>query len=1148
MTIKLRDLSAFLALAGTIAPVQAEVDFNRQIKPILSNRCYACHGPDEEERKAELRFDVREVAVGKRGDFQAIVPGDPAASMIFRHLTSTDPDEMMPPPGKGEPLAAEQIELLRQWVREGAGYDQHWSYKPIVRPPVPKADPGLVANPIDAFLLEELAKSSLSYSSVIDRHRLARRTAMDLTGVPPAPAEVDAFLQNSAPDAFDTYVRAMLAKPAFGEHMARGWLDIARYADSAGYADDPQRTIWGYRDWVIRAYNDNLPFDQFTISQLAGDLLPNPSDDDLTATAFHRNTLTNNEGGTDDEEFRNVAVVDRVNTTFEAWTSTTLACAQCHTHKYDPITQNDYFRVFAIFNNTEDADRRDESPVINLLSPEQKNKRQALTAELAAVEAALDSATPELEAAERAWEDRLKQPANWQAIQPVDFSATDGVTLEARADASFVVSGADPATATYTVRFKAPAALGAIQLEALAAADRPDAGPGRHGNFVLSHVNARWVPPSARPAVGRFVRVELAGTQKFLHLAEVEVMQGSKNLARTGTASQSSTDYGGDASRAIDGNTSGVFAQNSVSHTAASANPWLEIDLGSAQSVDRIVVWNRMDGATPERLGGYRVILLDEARRPVWDQQPAEVPRPSSELTLTGGRNLTFAAAHASVEQRGFPASEVLDAANLATRGKGWAIGAGVGKSQQLVLALGQQEVFTDGMIELTLAQQSPHARHTLGRFRISTVADPAQATVLPTPLRAVVAVERSARSPEQALALSRHYRAASPLLAEQRARQGALKEKIAGLAPATSVPVMRELDAARRRQTRLQIRGNYLNLGDPVAPGVPSAFPPLPAGVAADRLALARWLTSKENPLTARTIVNRLWEQIFGTGIVATSEDFGAQGELPSHRELLDWLAAEFIESGWDTKHMIHLMVTSRAYRQTSRASAELLAQDPANRLLGRGPSLRLTAEEIRDQALAAAGLLSNQMFGPPVRPPKPSYGLTAAFGGGTDWVDSTGPDRYRRGIYTEIRRSSPHPSMTTFDSTSREICTVRRSRSNTPLQALVTFNDPAFVEAAQGFARRLIREHPAAPPAERITAGFRLLIARPPVPAELAALTVLLEQAQAHFASDPPAAMTFASNPLGPLPDGLAPAEAAAWTTVAQALLNMDEVYQKY
>jgi hypothetical protein len=767
--------------------------FTRDIKGVLSNRCIRCHGPDAEDRHGGgdegLRLDTFSGATADLGGHAAIVPGQPGESELISRITSTDPDLVMPPPEAGPPLSAAQIDLLNRWIAAGAAYEPHWAYVPPVRPAVPAVrDAAWPRNDIDRFILARLEAEGLAPQPEADRATLARRLALDLTGLPLSPEEIDAFVADPAADAVETLVDRLLAHDGYGEHMARQWLDLARYADSAGYADDPPRTIWGWRDWVIRAFDANMPFDEFTIRQLAGDLLPEASLDDRIATAFHRNTLTNNEGGTIDEEFRTVAIVDRVNTTMSTWMGTTMACAQCHDHKYDPLSQREYFQLYAILNNTADADRRDETPVVRIPWEPIDAPRAALEQEIAAIVAGI----PE-----------LATPA------PKD----------------------------------------------------------------------RAEPPEFRPA-------------------------------RT---------------------------------------------------------------------------LLD------------------------------------------------------------------------------------------------------------------------------------------------------------------GLRKQLAALPPAT-VPVLEELAADKRRITKIQLRGNWQNLGEEVHEGLPAAFAPPrpPEGERIDRLALAKWLVDPANPLTARVVVNRLWERFFGIGIVSTSEEFGAQGELPSHPELLDWLATELVARNWDLRAIQRLIVTSAAYRQTSKCPPEVVAQDPENRLVACGPRVRLPAEVIRDQALAAAGLLARKKGGPSVHPPQPDLGLRAAFGGGIDWQTSTGEDRYRRALYTTWRRSNPYPSMATFDAPSREVCTIRRPRSNTPLQALVTLNDPAYVEAAQALARRMVREG-GDTAADRAIRGFRLVLARRPTAAEVDRLVRLSDEARAEFQEMPDAATKLATDPLGPPPADLGAdiADLAAWTVVANVILNLDEAF---
>ncbi|WP_203329107.1 PSD1 and planctomycete cytochrome C domain-containing protein [Candidatus Laterigemmans baculatus] len=750
---------------------EGSIDFNRDIRPLLSNRCAACHGPDENERQAGLRLDTRQGAIEDLGGYAAIAPGDPEASELVVRITTEDSDLRMPPAGKGEPFSDAEIALLKQWIAEGAEYAQHWSYIRPVRPALPQVQQQeWPRNAIDSFVLARLEAVGLEPSPEADRAVLARRVALDLTGLPPSWEEAQRFIHDPRPDAYERFVDAQLAKPAMGERWARVWLDLARYADSAGYADDPARTIWAYRDYVIRSLNENKPFDQFTIEQIAGDLLENPSEEQLVATAFHRNTMTNSEGGTNDEQFRNEAVVDRVNTTMAVWMGTTMACAQCHTHKYDPLTQEEYFQLFAIFNQSADADLRDESPLHEVWSKEPTRQRNELAAQIA----------------------ELKKQ------------------LEAEPDEA-----------------------GKTQLEAL--------------------------------------------------------------------------------------------------------------------------------------------------------------------------------------------------------------------------------------------------------------------------------------------------------------------EKQLAAIEPTTTVPVMRELPTDQQRVTKIQLRGNYQSTGAEVEAGVPAAFHPFPDGMPRNRLGLAHWLVDPHNPLTPRTIANRHWEQIFGVGIVETSEEFGSQGELPSHPELLDWLAVEVVESGWDLKRLLRLLVTSATYRQQSVVTPEMLERDPQNRLLARGPRYRISAEIVRDQALFVSGLLSSKMLGPPVRPPQPELGLKAAFGSATDWKPSEGADRYRRGIYTTWRRSNPYPSMITFDAPNREVCLVRRMRTNTPLQALVTLNDPVYVEAAQSLARRMAAAETLE---ERIAFGVRQCLIREPREEELERLSQLYRDVHKELAAAPGAARQLAEEPLGPLPKELDPVDMAALTVVANALLNLDEM----
>jgi hypothetical protein len=1143
----------------TVCPVfvtaaDSPVSFTDDVRPILSNKCFACHGPDDAERQGGvdgLRFDTPEGAFADLGDgSRAIVPGSPEQSRLIERITSTDPDARMPPADFGKPLTPEEIETLRRWIADGAEFAPHWSYVIPARPTVPDvAHFDWSRTPVDRFLLQRLESEGLSPAAPADRAALIRRVTLDLTGLPPTIAEVNAFLADDSPDAYERLVDQLLASPAYGEHFARMWLDLARYADSAGYADDPARTIWGYRDWVIRAFNRNQPFDEFTVDQLAGDLLPEATLEQRIATAFHRNTLTNNEGGTNDEEFRTVAVVDRVNTTLAVWMGTTMACAQCHTHKYDPITQQEYFQFYAILNNTDDADRGNEAPLVEIYTADQRHEESQLRQTVAALEERLRTPTPELDAAQHDWQSRLAAELPWSTLRPTTVASSDGTQLTVSEGAEIVA--ATPAKQdSYTVEIpiSEPTRLTGLRLTSLPDAALPGGGAGHGGgNFVVTKVSATLNPPEGTRLPGRFVRVELPGQGVFLSLAEVQVFSNGVNLALAGAASQVSTDYGGDAPRAIDGNTNGLYNEaQSTSHTAAENDPWWEVDLGSQQPIDQIVVWNRTDNGVSGRLKDFRVSLLDADRNVVWQTSVAEPPNPSHDFAISGVRSIPFVSAGADYTQPQFDPAAVI--AETPRDNAGWAVGGDAATPHALTLIpAAPVEIPAGTTLSLRIEQRSQWEQHLLGRFQISVTSDDRAAdwASIPADVAAILRTPDAERDDAKQSRLRDYYRTIAPLLAPVRDELATTQKQLAEFKPATTVPVMLELATGSRRETRLQHRGNFLDLGDVVSPGIPAAFGAPAHDGELDRLEMARWLVSRENPLTARVIVNRYWEKIFGVGLVRTSEEFGSQGELPSHPELLDWLAVEFLESGWDLHHLLRLMVLSSAYRQSSAVTPDLYSRDPDNRLLARGPRFRLTAEMVRDQSLAAAGLLSDTLYGPPVRPPQPSQGLSAAFGSSTDWETSQGDDRYRRALYIQWRRSNPYPSMTAFDAPNREVCTLRRDRTNTPLQAFVTLNDPVYVEAAQALGRQVAAH--SGTTTERLAYGFELTLSRLPTPAEASRLEALYNESVTRFSANPAQAEKFATDPIGPLPAGSDSAQLAAWTLVGNVLLNLDEMLMK-
>ena len=1121
---------------------EESVDFNRDIRSLLSNNCLMCHGPDEAERAADLRLDTQDGAHADLGGYAAVKPGDPENSELFSRIASDDEDVIMPPTGKGKPLSKEEIELVRRWIQQGGKYDKHWSYQLPDRRVVPKVDQSdWPTNPVDRFVLARLEQEGLRPSPAADRLAIARRLSLDLTGLPPTWEEATSFAADQRDNAYELYVDSLLAKQSFGERWGRVWLDLARYADSAGYADDPPRTIWAFRDYVIRSLNENKPFDQFTIEQIAGDLLDDPTEEQLTATAFHRNTLTNNEGGTNNEEFRNVAVVDRVNTTMAVWMGTTMACAQCHTHKYDPITHEEYFKFFAFFNNSEDADQRDERPTIQIWSDEQEQSKADLANEIARLKKSLDTPTDDLAAAQARWLTTVSGEPTWQTLTPLTAKGQKR-ELKIEYDGWVVGQGDKPDTDVYSLRYQTDCIESLSGLRIEVPAEQKD-------NFVVSQIQADWLPSGddRKGQRAQFVRVELPGNGKFIHLAELQIFSDGKNVALGGKASQSSTGFGGEVTRVNDGNTDGDYQKNSVSHTDSGNDPWLEIDLGDTMLIERVAVWNRTDGGQSiiDRLKGYKLQLLDADRKVVWEQSPSKVPSPSAEFAFKGGQTIHFVSALADHQQKGFPAESVL--AGKIDKKKGWAIAPQTGKPHELTLVTDKPVTLGAGVLTIRIRQNSSFVKHLLDRFRVTltdsqTVAAWAK---MPKHVRQLILRDRETWSKADNEKVATFYRSIAPLLNAQRKSLRRAEQSLAKMKPYTTVPVMRDLPSEKHRTTNIQIRGNYLSKGDEVTQGTPVAFHPLPADRPKDRMALAQWLIDDANPLTARVIANRHWEQLFGTGIVATSEEFGSQGDLPSHPELLDWLAVELRESGWDIKHLIKLLVMSSTYRQSSVTTAEAMEDDPFNRLLARGPRFRISAEMVRDQALSVSGLLSNKMFGPPVKPPQPQLGLKAAFGSATDWKTSAGDDKYRRGIYTNWRRSSPYPSMAQFDAPNREVCTVRRTRTNTPLQALVTMNDPVYIEAAQSLARRMIDASDSVD--KRIAFAFQLVLTRNPTEAELQRLSQFVDDAKKQYSSDKNAAMKMATDPLGPLPDGADPAEFAAWTVVANVILNLDEMFMK-
>jgi hypothetical protein len=953
------------------------VDFTREVRPLLARYCFKCHGPDEKTRKAKLRLDV---------------PGKIPASEAIARISSADPETIMPPPSSKTALTEAQKDIIRRWILAGAKYEQHWAFiapGPIAPPKV--SDTRWPNNPIDSFVLARLDQDKLKPSPPADRYTLIRRVSLDLIGLPPTPAEVDAFVSDTSPKAYEKLVDRLLDSPHYGERWARRWLDLARYADTNGYEKDRPRVIWPYRDWVIRAINADMPFDRFTIEQFAGDLLPQPTPEQTIATGFHRNTMTNEEGGIDPLEFRYYAVVDRVNTTATTWLGLTLGCAQCHSHKYDPISQREFYQMLAFLNNADEPD-------YEIRTPELGKRRAEIEAKMAGLVAALPQrfpgGDPALEKRFAQWDERESARAvPWTVLRPAAL-ATSMPHLRLLEDGSVLASGDQTKSDTYTLAFDTRLeGVTAMCLEVLPHESLPDRGPGR-------------------------------------------------------------TYYEG-------------------------------------------------------RKGDFFL----------------------SELTLTvGDRPVRFSGA--SQDQPKVPASHAIDG-NPAT---GWSSGGEVGRPHAAVFNFAEPVNF-DGSVKLGMLFERYYASG-LGRFRISVTTDKrrAEATSHGGAIEAILARPAGERTAADRERLRQRFLAVAPELAAAHKEIEALR---ASLPAFTTTLVMQERPADNPRPTHIHHRGEFLQLRDRVEPGVLSALHPLPADAPRNRLGLARWLVSPDNPLTARVTMNRHWQAFFGRGLVRTTEDFGIQGEPPTHPDLLDWLAREFIRQGWSVKKMHKQIVMSATYQQSSHITPELLARDPENKLLARGPRVRLEAELIRDSLLKVSGLLSPKLGGPSVFPPQPVSVTTEGVYGPIQWKPSTGEDRYRRGMYTFLKRSIPYAMFSTFDGVTGETCQPRREISNTPLQALTMLNDLVVVEASQNLGGSLATAPGSVE--KRMTDLCRRCLVRPPTSQERQALVDFFTRQRNQLDNGILDARIIAGTDGGDVVDH------AAWTLTARALLNLDEMITK-
>ncbi len=1171
--------------AACAASAHAEADFLRDVRPILAQNCFKCHGPDDKTREGGLRLDLREAALAPADSGQAaIVPGQADKSELVRRILSADESEVMPPPASKKPLTAAQKETLRQWIAAGAEYRPHWAFaapKQAALPAVKQAD--WPRNEIDAFVLARLEAEGLQPSPEADRYALVRRASLDLIGLPPTPEETDAFIQDQAPGAYERMIDRLLSSPHYGERWARRWLDLARYADTNGYEKDRARSMWPYRDWVIQALNDDLPFDRFTIEQIAGDVLPGATLQQRIATGFHRNTMINEEGGIDPREFRFYSMVDRVNTTGTVWLGLTLGCVQCHTHKYDPIVHREYYQLMAFLNNAEE-------PELPISSEAIAARRAEVEAQARALEASLADRFP------------IDLDYRWQQPQPAEFASEAGAKLELLGDQSLLVSGENPDADAYSISLSTDAGeFGALRLEALTDPSLGHQGPGRtpHGNFVLSELTITAAPrDGSQPPV----KVEIASATADFSQDKFPVADALDGNPKTGWGIHGPEPWNVNRTATFQFKQPLGFAggtrwsirldqrfggQHTLGRLRLSLgellrdvrppevrrrelveqkfNAWLE------QETSRAVRWTVLrpveakgepsklyvledgsvfaNGDMTKRdiyslkfasdlrgITALRLETLPDERLPKNGPGRVYYEGPFgdfflSEFTLaSGGKPAKFRGATQSFAGGG-GAAAAIDGDPLT----GWSINGGQGRAHQAVFALAEPlEAAKDLTLELLFEK---YFAAGLGRFRVSaTTAPQAEARGLPAELEALLLAPAEQRTAEQRQQLFQHYLSVAPELAGERKKIKSLRDQ----APAfPTTLVMQERVADNPRQTFIHKRGEYLQPTDLVEPDTLSFMPRLPDGTPRNRLAFAQWLVDEANPLTARVTVNRHWAACFGKGIVKTTEDFGFQGELPTHPELLDWLAVEFMKRGWSVKQLHRLIVTSATYRQASRVSPALVERDPENRLLARGLRVRLEAELIRDAALRVSGLLTEKLGGPSVFPPQPASVTTEGAYGSLAWAVTDGPDRYRRGLYTFTKRTAPYAMFLTFDAPSGEACVPRREMSNTPLQALTILNDTVFVEAAQALGGMLAARPGEAP--EKMAYLFRRCLVRPAAEQELATLVKFYDAQRQRLAAQSAEAAKIAG------PGTTDPVDRAAWTVVARAVLNLDEMITK-
>ena len=1047
-------LSCLAAACGVAAPAFAgKLEYNRDVRPILAEACFACHGPDSAARKADLRLDQRDAAI----QAGAITPGKPDTSSLIERIHTDEKSELMPPPKTNKKLTAAQKAVLRQWITEGADYQPHWSFIAPTRPTPPAVkDQGWVKNPIDLFVLAKLDAAGLKPAPEADRRTLARRLSLDLTGLPPAPKDVEEFVADKAPDSYEKFVEKLMKTPEWGEHRARYWLDAARYADTHGIHFDNFREVWAYREWVVKAFNQNMPFDRFTVEQLAGDLLPNATLDQQVASGFNRCNITTSEGGAIDEEYLVLYARDRTETTSQVWMGLTTGCAVCHDHKFDPISQKDFYSLSAFFNNTTqramDGNVRDTPPIIFVPKNEDRARWEQLGKDLAAAKDRLDARKKAARADFDRWLKEVK---------------TDEVGSKLPIDG---------------LSFHAPLTKGEGKVLDLTVAGKPRAVTLNDGfAWEAGHTSAKAF--SLKPGA-------------TLEVAEAGDFDGKKGFS-----------YGAWVKFPTRGQTGAVFARMDTTRDFRGWDLWFENGRVGAHIVDKwpgsalkVMSKNPVEPAN----GWHHVFVTYDG-----------LAKPDGVKVYVDG-----------VQQPTDTTNNTLKPeSSLQTK---------------VPLKVGQRH--TDGRLQKLLIADLRVYDRTLPGGDVANLAKASRA-------QAIIGKAPDKRTPAEVdelygwwlLGMDPEYKALTAAQAKVQQEEVAMKSR------GTIAHVMAEKkDPA---MAFVLSRGEYDRRKDKVTPDVPKAMPTMPADLPKNRLGLANWLLRPDHPLTARVTVNRYWQELFGTGLVRTTGDFGLMGELPSHPELLDWLAVEFREGGWDTRKFFKLLVTSATYRQAATATPEKVAKDPANTLISRGPRFRMDAEMVRDYALEASGLLVHKLGGPSVKPYQPEgvWEAVAMIGSNTrDYRKDSGDNLYRRSMYTFWKRAAPPASMDIFNAPNRETCVVRRERTNTPLQALVTLNDPQFVEAARTLAQRALKEGGATEDA-RIDFVAKRLLARPLTSAEVVIVRESLRDLMAEYMGKPAEAAKLIAVGDSKADATVDPSALAAWTMLVNQLMNLDEVLNK-